>query len=77
MEAMLIGNFLEKEGVFQLRAWSMISRKRGCFQDTTSMDLKKGGVFQKATSIDYRVVKSQMIDYRLIHSQYINQATNI
>ncbi len=31
MEAMLVGNFMEKRGVFQLRAWSMISRKRGVF----------------------------------------------
>ncbi len=38
VEAMLVCNFMEKAGVFQLRAWSMISRKRGCFQGTTSMD---------------------------------------
>ncbi len=38
MEPMLVGNFMEKAGVFKLRAWSMISRKRGCFQEATSMD---------------------------------------
>ncbi len=60
-------DFMEKRGVVQLRVWSMISRKRGCFQDTTSMDILKGGVFfQKAISMDYRVAKSQMIDYNLI-----------
>ena len=47
MEAMLVGNFMEKRAVFQLRAWPMISGKRGCFQETTSMDLKKGVVFSE------------------------------
>ena len=52
---------MEKRGVFQLRAWPMISRKGGCFQETTSMDFKKGGVFQEVTSMDQRVVKNQRI----------------
>ena len=45
MEAMLVGNFMEKRGVFQLKARSMISGKRGCFQETTSMDFYKRGCF--------------------------------
>ncbi len=57
MEAMLVGNSMEKRGVFQLWAWPMISRKRGCFQETTSM----GVFFQKVTSMDQRVVKNQRI----------------
>ncbi len=32
MEAMLVGNFLEKRGAFQLRPWSMITRKGGKLQ---------------------------------------------
>ncbi len=47
MEAMLVGNFMEKRGVFQLRAWSMISRKRGYFHETTSMDFIKRGCFSE------------------------------
>ena len=45
MEAPLVGNFMEKRVVFRLRPWSMIFRKRGCFQETTFMDLKIRGCF--------------------------------
>ncbi len=39
MEAMLVSNFMEKRGVFQLRAQPMIARKRECL-------LYKGGKMQ-------------------------------
>ncbi len=47
MEVTLVSNFMEKRVVFKLRPWSMISRKRGCFHETTSMDLKMRGCFSE------------------------------
>ena len=46
MEPMLVGNFMEKAGVLKLRTWSMISRKRGCFQEFPTFCRKKGGKMQ-------------------------------
>ncbi len=41
MEPMLVGNFMEKGVVFKLRAWAMVSRKRGCFQEAAPMETTK------------------------------------
>ena len=51
MEAMLVGNFMEKRGIFQVRAWSI---KRGDFQRPISPCFAvKRGVKCKEKSMEW------------------------